>query len=144
MNMIGHRYKCININPGIMSWQFFPHRFNHPPSIVQPHLVIDKLPKEAFSVLRADGNEIRPGLAVIVPTEPDGSAVGFFWIRPHAARLPSKRKVPKYQSTKEGRLATAPEPNVGERERRLKEPVHGKHAGVRAAVEVAPTEQGAG
>jgi len=90
MNMIRHHHKCININPGIMSRQFFPHRFNHPPRFIQPHLPIDNLPKRAFSVLRADGDEISADLGIIVFRQPDGSSVGFLTIELHSP-IPDRR-----------------------------------------------------
>jgi hypothetical protein len=57
---------------------------------------------------------------------------------------PAQEQSPKNQSPKAGRLAAATKADAAERVRRLVEPVHGKHPGVRAVIEVAAAEQGAG
>ncbi len=84
--MIGHRHESININPGILSRQFFPHRMDHPPSIVYPHLRIHNFPKQTLPILRADRDEICAGLGVIVPEQPYGSAMVFLTIELHIPR----------------------------------------------------------
>lgn len=71
VDMIRHHDECIYIEAGIMSGQFLPHRFDHPPDFVQRHFAIHDFPKETFSILRADGDKIGPSLRVIISSQPD-------------------------------------------------------------------------
>ena len=53
VDVIGHNHQCININTVVTLRQFFPHRLDHPPSIVYPHLPIHNFPKQALPILGA-------------------------------------------------------------------------------------------
>jgi hypothetical protein len=66
MNVIGHAYERIAIDIGKFVYQFQIPTTNHPPCIIQPHFTVDDFPKQAFPVLGADGDEIGPGLGIIV------------------------------------------------------------------------------
>ena len=56
-------------------WQFIPNGLNHFARGIQPHFPIRNVPEQAFPILGADGDDIRPGPGIIVSTQPNGSAV---------------------------------------------------------------------
>ena len=62
MNVVGHDGKFINFDSGIIKWDFVPNGLNHDPRMVQDHFSVHNIPEHTFPVLRADGDEIGPGL----------------------------------------------------------------------------------
>lgn len=73
--MIEYDNECIDIGARIMDRDFIPDRLDHHPRIVQPPFNAYDFPKQAFPVLGADGDEIGPGLGIIVDLQSNGTAV---------------------------------------------------------------------
>lgn len=75
MKMIGHYCPRIQFN-GITDLTGFDPLFGNDVSgIIQPHGPVGDFPKQAFPVVGADGDEIGPGLRIIVIAQADGTAV---------------------------------------------------------------------
>ena len=66
VNVIGHGDEYIDIGTRIMGRDFIPNRLNHPPCIIQLYVTIHNCPEQALPLLRAKGDEIHPGLGIIV------------------------------------------------------------------------------
>jgi hypothetical protein len=77
MDMIGHDHKGVRFDARIMARQLVPCRLHHPPGVIQQHFAAYDIPEETRMILRADGDEIRPGLGVIIIHQPDGSPMMF-------------------------------------------------------------------
>jgi hypothetical protein len=73
--MIGHGNECIDSDARIIGRYFIPNRLNHFPRIIQTHFAICDFSEQALPILGADGNEIGPGLGIIVSLSTDGTAV---------------------------------------------------------------------
>ena len=71
MHVVGHDGKPVDVHARIENRQFGPDRFYHPASIVQLHLAVNDLAKEAGAGLGNDGDKIGPGLGVIVTLQAD-------------------------------------------------------------------------
>lgn len=71
VDVVGHYDEFINIDAWIIGWYFIPNLLNHITCSIQPHLPVHDFPKQAFSILGADGHEIGPGLGIIVSPQPD-------------------------------------------------------------------------
>jgi hypothetical protein len=77
VNMIGHQRKRIQFNVGEMCGQCVPTFLDNPPRIIQVHFSICHIAEQAFAAVRNDGDEIRPGLRLIISAQTDGPAVMF-------------------------------------------------------------------
>ncbi len=86
VDMVRHDHKFIQPDMGQMIGQVVPCEMHHFPQFIQHHPTIHHLAKQTFPVLRANGDEIRPRLCVIVPLQPDGTAVVFFRVVGHGCR----------------------------------------------------------
>ena len=75
VHMVRHHLKCINGHTRIGIRQLIPNHLHHPAGIVQPDLAVSDVPEHTAPILRADGNEIRPGRRVVVPLQTDGTAM---------------------------------------------------------------------
>jgi hypothetical protein len=87
MKMVGHDHAGIGDNGWIFVRQFRPPAFDHPPGLVRPHLPVHHIAEKAFPPLRHNGDEIGAGLGVIVPFQPDRTAVVFVRIVFHTHLL---------------------------------------------------------
>jgi len=83
VNVIGHNDECVGLNAGVKCWQFVPHVLNHLTCIVQSHLTIHHLAKQTRPILRADGDEIRTRLAVVVTFQSNAATMKAFGVKSH-------------------------------------------------------------
>ena len=83
MDVVGHDGKPVDVHARIENRQFGPDRFYHLAGVVQLHLAVNNLAEEAGAGLGDDGDEIGPGLGVIVSLEADGMAVVFVRVVSH-------------------------------------------------------------
>jgi len=75
VDMIGHDDEFIQFDVRKMPGNFVP-TFHHDLAVfVQSHFAIYHVPQQTFPIARADGDEIRADLGVIVFFQTDGSAV---------------------------------------------------------------------
>ena len=71
MNMIGHDHEGVCLHVGIVQWQVIPALAYDLASFFQAHLVLTHLTENAAVAVHADGDEVRPWLAVVVFFEAD-------------------------------------------------------------------------
>ena len=86
VNVIRRNHERIAFNTGIMFRQFVPRRLNNAATIVQPHFPVNDLTEQTCAILRYDDHEIRAGPRVIVPAQPDRTAVAFVRVIFHRCR----------------------------------------------------------
>lgn len=87
MDVVGHDHKCIGTDVGEFSIQLIPPSVYHSPGIVSVHCSIHDFSEQAGMRLRADGDEIRSRLGIIVPIEADAAPMVFFRIVRHIYTL---------------------------------------------------------
>ena len=75
VNMIWHNNKCIQFHIRVMIWQIIPNAVHDSPCIVQSHFPSHHLAEQARTVMRANGDKIRPDLRIIVSLDADAAAV---------------------------------------------------------------------
>ncbi len=83
VNVIGHDHERVQLDAGEMAGNVIPARLNQFATFVQPYLTAGHLPEQAFPTVRADRHEIRAGLRVVVPFQPNGLAMPPLGIAPH-------------------------------------------------------------
>jgi hypothetical protein len=64
--MVGHNDECVGLHARVKCWQIVPYIVHHFSCIVQLHLIMHHLTKQKRPILRANGDKIRPRLAIIV------------------------------------------------------------------------------
>src|SRR3990172_7570162 len=98
MHVVGHHHDDIRYGVWKMRRDFLPTCLDDFSGIVHSHLTIHHLAEQTSAVLRADGDEIRARLRVVVPFEPNRTAAAFLGIvvqsrnsltLPHSAGLDS-------------------------------------------------------
>jgi hypothetical protein len=73
--VVGHDDRFVTGDGRKLFCQLFSPAFNHPAGVVELHLSIDDLTEEALAFLYATGDEIRPGLGVVISLKPNGASV---------------------------------------------------------------------
>jgi hypothetical protein len=77
VDVVGHYDERIQFNEREMVRDVFPTTLGNLACLVQPHFTVHHMPKEAFPLAGASGDETRAGLGVIVSLEADGTAMVF-------------------------------------------------------------------
>nr|VFJ53215.1 MAG: hypothetical protein BECKDK2373B_GA0170837_104125 [Candidatus Kentron sp. DK] len=78
MKMIRHHHPLVQLDFLADCGGPPPFLGNDFAGMVQPHLPVQDFPEQAFPVLCANGQEIRPRLGIIISLQPDGAAVMCF------------------------------------------------------------------
>ena len=77
VNVIWHHNEGIGFDIRKSVSQFVPPLVDHSSHIIQLHFPVFDFTKQMFSVVRADGDEIRAVLGIIVFVQSNGTAVAF-------------------------------------------------------------------
>jgi len=75
MKMIWHYGELVDCDTKKMRCDLFPPFLDNTSAIIQPHLTIHHLTKQAFPLIRADRDEICSAAAVIIFPQADGMAM---------------------------------------------------------------------
>ncbi len=75
MDVIRHNHEGVQLHGREPIRQGVPHLLNHCASRIKPHPLLHHLAEQALPVLRADGDKITAGFAVVILFQPDGTAM---------------------------------------------------------------------
>jgi len=65
MNMIGHHNKHVQFKMTEMIRDSMPTFPNHHPKLIQPHFSVNNIAEQEITLMRTNGDEIRPGGTII-------------------------------------------------------------------------------
>lgn len=106
MHMVRHDDKRIQHRMGEMSRDGLP-TFRDDLAVRMPlHRVIHDSPEQMPPIMRADGDEIRPGCGIVVPLQTDGPAVVSVRVVPHQNALSMDRSASPTLSSPEMSLGS--------------------------------------
>ena len=80
VKMIGHDNPGVQFDFGTDPSGFEPFILNYPAGLVQHHMMIHDFPKQKFTAGRANGDEIRAGLRIVITTQTDRTTYMLIWI----------------------------------------------------------------
>ena len=94
VKMIGHDNPGVQFDFGTDPSGFEPFILNYPACLVQHHLMIHDFPKQNFTAGRANGDEIRSDLRIVIPVQTHRTASTPFRIVTHFHELPHLGRSP--------------------------------------------------